>query len=68
MRSSTGCAGFASRYAQRKRERSALDFDDLELMTRDLLERDASLRERYAERFVHVWSTSCRTPMPSSSS
>ena len=46
--------GFASRYAQRKRERSALDFDDLELMTRDLLERDGSLRERYEERFVHV--------------
>ena len=45
---------FASRYAQRKRERSALDFDDLELMTRDLLERDGSLRERYEERFVHV--------------
>jgi len=46
--------GFAARYAQRKRDRSALDFDDLELMTRDLLARDSSLRERYVERFVHV--------------
>ena len=46
--------GFASRYAQRKRDRSALDFDDLELMTRDLLAGERSLRERYRERFAHV--------------
>jgi ATP-dependent exoDNAse (exonuclease V) beta subunit len=37
-----------------KRERSALDFEDLELIARDLLAGDSGLREQYAERFVHV--------------
>ncbi len=46
--------GFGVRYSERKRARSALDFDDLELMTRDLLAREPSLRERYRERFAHV--------------
>ncbi len=45
---------FGVRYARRKHDRSALDFEDLELMTRDLLARDGSLRERYRERFAHV--------------
>ncbi len=46
--------GFGARYAQRKRARSALDFEDLELMTRDLLAGETELRERYRRRFAHV--------------
>ncbi len=45
---------YGARYARRKHDRSALDFDDLELMARDLLARDGELRERYTERFAHV--------------
>ena len=52
------CASWSAatdaRYSALKRERSALDFDDLELLARDLLEADAGLRERYSERFAHV--------------
>ncbi len=47
-------AGFSERYADLKRRRSALDFDDLELMTRNLLRDDPGLRERYRARFRHV--------------
>jgi ATP-dependent exoDNAse (exonuclease V) beta subunit len=47
-------AGFGARYEQRKRERSALDFEDLELMTRDLLVGDGELCERYAARFERI--------------
>ena len=36
---------------RRKRERSGVDFEDLELLTRDLLRSDRELRERYRERF-----------------
>ncbi len=46
--------GFGARYARHKRARSALDFEDLELMTRDLLAGQAELRERYRRRFAHV--------------
>ena len=45
---------FARRYAELKAARSGLDFEDLELRADALLASDASLRERYAERFVHV--------------
>ncbi len=45
---------FARRYAAHKRERAGLDFEDLELMARELLERDAELRERYRGRFERV--------------
>ncbi len=45
---------FEAAYARRKRERSLLDFADLELMTRDLLAADAELRERYRTRFAQV--------------
>src|SRR5438552_7495234 len=45
---------FGTRYAELKRARSGLDFDDLELMTRDLLRDDAGLRARYRGRFKHV--------------
>ncbi len=41
-------------YAQRKREVSGLDFEDLELMTRDLLESSEELRERYRSRFDQI--------------
>ena len=45
---------FNRRYAELKRRRSALDFDDLELLTRDLLRDHPALRERYRARFKHV--------------
>ncbi len=37
-----------------KRERSGLDFEDLELVARDLLRGDEGLREAYSSRFEHV--------------
>ena len=37
-----------------KRERSGLDFEDLELVARDLLARHEGLREAYSSRFEHV--------------
>ncbi len=43
-----------ARYAELKRSRSGLDFDDLELLARDLLRDDEGLRDHYAERFTHV--------------
>jgi ATP-dependent helicase/nuclease subunit A len=45
---------FAARYAERKRASSALDFADLELMTRDLLAGDGELRGRYRRRFDQI--------------
>jgi ATP-dependent helicase/nuclease subunit A len=42
------------RYADAKRERSGLDFEDLELVARDLLHGDEGLREAYSSRFEHV--------------
>jgi ATP-dependent helicase/nuclease subunit A len=42
---------FGDAYAGRKHARAALDFDDLELDARDLLERRADVRELWAERF-----------------
>jgi ATP-dependent helicase/nuclease subunit A len=42
------------RYERAKRERSALDFEDLELAARDLLAGDEGLRDAYAGRFVAV--------------
>jgi ATP-dependent helicase/nuclease subunit A len=41
---------FASRYAELKHARSALDFDDLELRARDLLERHEGVRRSWSER------------------
>ena len=46
--------GYASAYADAKRDRAALDFDDLELFARDLLLADRGLRRSYAERFDRV--------------
>ncbi|HWC26772.1 MAG TPA: UvrD-helicase domain-containing protein [Solirubrobacteraceae bacterium] len=45
---------YADAYAQAKRARAALDFDDLELHARDLLEREPALGASYAERFDRV--------------
>lgn len=42
---------FGAAYAQRKHARAALDFDDLELNARGLLEQRAEVREAWAERF-----------------
>ncbi len=46
--------GFGRRYAARKRERSMLDFEDLELLCRELLRSDRRLRERYRARFERI--------------
>ena len=45
---------FGERYQSAKRARSGLDFEDLQLLARDLLRDHAGLRERYAERFTHI--------------
>jgi len=45
---------YGRRYAELKRERSALDFEDLELLTRDLFAGHRELRGRYAERFAQI--------------
>ena len=42
---------FGSAYAAAKEARAGVDFDDLELRVRDLLDRDAALRTAWAERF-----------------
>ena len=43
--------GFGHAYEQLKRERGALDFDDLELRAGGLLERSADVRAAWSERF-----------------
>jgi len=45
---------YADAYGEAKRARAALDFDDLELHARDLLEQEPALRRSYAERFERV--------------
>ena len=45
---------YDGRYEKAKRARSGLDFEDLELITRDLLRDDEGLRGQYSERFAHV--------------
>ncbi|HYN50046.1 MAG TPA: UvrD-helicase domain-containing protein [Thermoleophilaceae bacterium] len=45
---------YGERYERGKRARSGLDFEDLELIARDLLAGDEGLRVQYAERFTHV--------------
>jgi ATP-dependent helicase/nuclease subunit A len=45
---------YGARYTCRKREHSGLDFEDLELLTRELLGADAELRERYRARFERI--------------
>ncbi|MGH2876255.1 MAG: UvrD-helicase domain-containing protein, partial [Solirubrobacteraceae bacterium] len=45
---------YGDRYDHRKREISGVDFEDLELIVRQLLRDDAELRERYASRFGRI--------------
>jgi ATP-dependent helicase/nuclease subunit A len=45
---------YGERYERLKRLRSGLDFEDLELIARDLLAGDEGLREQYTSRFAHV--------------
>ena len=45
---------YGDRYERLKRERSGLDFEDLELLARDLLDRDEGLRDALRERYAHV--------------
>ena len=45
---------YDERYDAAKRDRSGLDFEDLELVARDLLAGDEGLREAYPSRFEHV--------------
>ena len=47
-------AGFGERYGELKRRASAVDFEDLELLSRDLLREDTELRDRYRARFERV--------------
>jgi ATP-dependent helicase/nuclease subunit A len=46
--------GFGERYDALKRGSSGVDFEDLELMCRELLSGASELRERYRRRFEHV--------------
>jgi ATP-dependent exoDNAse (exonuclease V) beta subunit len=45
---------YGERYARLKRDRSGLDFDDLELLANRLLRSDPVVRERWSQRFAHV--------------
>jgi ATP-dependent helicase/nuclease subunit A len=45
---------FGVRYAALKRSESGLDFEDLELIARDLLVSDNELRGRYRDRFAQI--------------
>ncbi len=45
---------YGTRYARLKRDRSGLDFDDLELLVNRLLRDDPVVRERWSARFRHV--------------
>jgi ATP-dependent exoDNAse (exonuclease V) beta subunit len=47
-------ASFGHHYAERKRAVSGVDFEDLELLTRELLATRPELRERYAARFARI--------------
>ena len=45
---------YSVRYEDAKRERSALDFEDLELIARDLLRGRPEIQALWRERFLHV--------------
>ena len=47
-------AAFGARYEARKRAISGVDFEDLELLTLELLRTGPELRERYARRFERI--------------
>src|SRR6202043_527055 len=44
----------AARYSERKRQQSALDFEDLELLALELVRRDPELREGLRTRFARI--------------
>jgi ATP-dependent helicase/nuclease subunit A len=46
--------GYGSAYEQLKRERATVDFDDLELLARELLDEHESVRQAWADRFELV--------------
>ena len=46
--------GYAAAYARAKRARSGVDYDDLELLTRDLFDREPGIAAAYAERFERI--------------
>ena len=46
--------GYTARYAEAKERESAVDFDDLELLTCRLLEENPALHERYRAQFEHI--------------
>ena len=52
---------FAADYAAAKQHESALDFEDLQLLTRDLLRDDARCVSRSSSVSARSWSTSSRT-------
>jgi ATP-dependent exoDNAse (exonuclease V) beta subunit len=45
---------FGNHYARAKREISGVDFEDLELLSRNLLRATPELRQRYSERFERI--------------
>src|SRR6185437_10004298 len=45
---------FHERYTALKEARSGLDFEDLQLLARDLLAAEPGLRDHYRERFAHL--------------
>src|SRR5919198_1687502 len=45
---------FHERYTAQKEARSGLDFEDLQLIARDLLDSEPGLRDHYGERFAHL--------------
>jgi ATP-dependent helicase/nuclease subunit A len=45
---------YAAVYAEAKRARSAVDYDDLELFARDVFATEEAIRARYAERFARI--------------
>src|SRR3954454_12539176 len=45
---------FGTRYEELKAERAALDFEDLQLKTVELLSSSTPLRDRYREQFAHL--------------
>ena len=47
-------ARFGTRYEELKSERAALDFEDLQLKTVELLSSSEALRESYREQFAHL--------------
>jgi ATP-dependent helicase/nuclease subunit A len=47
-------ARFGTRYEELKSERAALDFEDLQLKTVELLSSSTALRDRYREQFAHL--------------